>query len=92
MVEGDVDERESFEEGVVDAVAEGDVECCKADCGVHEHELDGTDEGFKGNVAGFHVRLVDFGLRLESGIVGEFSQSLCTSEEDVGGGCLREEE
>lgn len=63
LVEGRVDEREDFEEGVVDAVDEGGVEVYEGDGWVFDGDFDGLDEGRYHHFRGLDVLLVDFRLR-----------------------------
>lgn len=92
MVHLVVDQGKGFEEGVVDAVAQGDVEGCETDGGIHDHELDGTDKSFEGDFAGIEVCLVNFGLGFEARVAGEFAEALGAAEEEVRGEGFREEE
>ena len=62
VVDG-VDEREDFEEGVVDSVYEGCVEVYEGDRGVFDGDFYGFDEGGYEDLERLDVLQVDFGLR-----------------------------
>ena len=91
-VDGGVDEREDLEEGVIDAIDEGEIEVDKADGGVFEGNLNGLDEGIDEDGARAEVILVDLALGAEAGRGGEFAKALGAAEEDGGGVCFGEEE
>ena len=84
-VHGRVDEGEDFEEGVVDTVDEGRVEVHKGDGGVFDGDFDGFDQGVDDDGGRLEALLVDFRLRFQAGIAGQFAQARGTAEQDVRG-------
>ncbi len=84
-VHGRVDEREDFEEGVVDAVDEGGVEVHERDGGVLDGDFDRFDQRVENDSGRLEALLVDFRLRFEAGVAGEFTQARRAAEEDVRG-------
>ena len=92
VVEDWVDEREDFEEGVVDSVDEGRVDVYEADGRVFNGDFYRLDEGGYDHFRRLDVLLVDFRLRAQTAVAGQGAQALSAAEEDVGGGGLGDEE
>ena len=59
---------------------------------VFDGDFDGFDEGREENGGGFEAVLVDFGLRFEVRVAGEFAKTLSAAEEDIGCRSLGETE
>ena len=80
---------EGFEVGVVDAVAECDIDEREGDCGIKEVELEGLDEDVEGGGANGHALLIDLGLGVVAIVAGQSADACSSAQEYVGAVCLR---
>lgn len=90
MVHVDVNDWEDFEEGVVDAVDEAGIDMYVRDGGVFDGDFDGFDESVEEDSRGVEIALVDFRLRFEVRVAGEFAETVRAAEEDIGRGSFGE--
>ena len=79
-----VDKWEDLEETVVDTVHDGAVYVDESNGGIFDSDFQGFDERVDGNCGRLEPLLVNLRLRLETRIVCEFAETLCSTEKDVG--------
>lgn len=73
MVHDGVDERENFEEGIVDTIDEGSIYVHKSNGGVFDGDFNRFDQRVDQNTGGVEPLFIDFRLRAEPGVASQFA-------------------